>query len=900
MNDANLQTFRKIRPLTIQKSAILRYDSHHFCEQTRLTFMQQQYNPSQIEPAVQQYWAENKVFKAIKDTSKEKYYCLSMFPYPSGRLHMGHVRNYTIGDVVSRYQRMNGKNVLQPIGWDAFGLPAEGAAIKNKTAPAKWTYENIEYMKNQLKMLGFGYDWDREIATCRPEYYKWEQWFFTELYKKGLVYKKTSTVNWCPNDETVLANEQVHEGCCWRCDTPVEQKEIPQWFIKITDYAEQLLGGLDQLPQWPDMVKTMQRNWIGRSEGVEITFDVADTAEKVAVYTTRPDTFYGVSYLGIAAAHPLAELAAEKNPQLAEFIREAKNAKVAEADLATMEKKGMATGLFAIHPLTGEKLPIWVANFVLMHYGTGAVMAVPAHDQRDFEFAQKYNLPIKQVIAPLADEEIDLTKQAFVEHGKLVNSAEFDGLDFDGAFNGIADKLEKLGVGKRQVNYRLRDWGVSRQRYWGAPIPMLTLANGETVPAPIEDLPIILPEDVVMDGVKSPIKADPNWAKTTFNGEPALKETDTFDTFMESSWYYARYTSPSYAEGMLDKEEANYWLPVDQYIGGIEHATMHLLYFRFFHKLLRDAGFVTSDEPAQKLLCQGMVLADAFYYTSPTNERIWVSPTQVTLERDEKGRIIKATDPEGRELVHTGMTKMSKSKNNGIDPQEMVEKYGADTVRLFMMFASPAEMTLEWQESGVEGAKRFLGRVWNLVYEYSQNPAKTALDVTALSADQKALRRDVHKTIAKVSDDIGRRQTFNTAIAAVMELMNKLTRAPLESEQDRAVMAEALSAVVRMLYPITPHICFELWKALGNESTIDHAEWVKADEAAMVEDEKLIVVQVNGKVRGKVTVAADADEETVKTVAFADENVKKFTDNTQIVKVIYVPGKLLNVVVKPQ
>ena len=862
--------------------------------------MQQHYRPDLIEPAVQQYWAENKVFKAIKDTSKEKYYCLSMFPYPSGRLHMGHVRNYTIGDVVSRYQRMNGKNVLQPIGWDAFGLPAEGAAIKNKTAPAKWTYENIEYMKNQLKMLGFGYDWDREIATCRPEYYKWEQWFFTELYKKGLVYKKTSTVNWCPNDETVLANEQVHEGCCWRCDTPVEQKEIPQWFIKITDYAEQLLSGLDQLPQWPDMVKTMQRNWIGRSEGVEITFDVADTAEKVAVYTTRPDTFYGVSYLGIAAAHPLAELAAEKNPQLAEFIREAKNAKVAEADLATMEKKGMATGLFAIHPLTGEKLPIWVANFVLMHYGTGAVMAVPAHDQRDFEFAQKYSLPIKQVIAPLADEEIDLTKQAFVEHGKLVNSAEFDGLDFDGAFNGIADKLEKLGVGKRQVNYRLRDWGVSRQRYWGAPIPMLTLPNGETVPAPIEDLPIILPEDVVMDGVKSPIKADPNWAKTTFNGEPALKETDTFDTFMESSWYYARYTSPSYAEGMLDKDEANYWLPVDQYIGGIEHATMHLLYFRFFHKLLRDAGFVTSDEPAQKLLCQGMVLADAFYYTSPTNERIWVSPTQVTLERDEKGRIIKATDPEGRELVHTGMTKMSKSKNNGIDPQEMVEKYGADTVRLFMMFASPAEMTLEWQESGVEGAKRFLGRVWNLVYEYSQNPAKTALDVTALSADQKSLRRDVHKTIAKVSDDIGRRQTFNTAIAAVMELMNKLTRAPLESEQDRAVMAEALSAVVRMLYPITPHICFELWKALSNESNIDHAEWVKADEVAMVEDEKLIVVQVNGKVRGKVTVAADADEETVKTVAFADENVKKFTDNTQIVKVIYVPGKLLNVVVKPQ
>ena len=861
--------------------------------------MQEQYRPDMIEPKVQQYWAENKVFKAIKDESKEKYYCLSMFPYPSGRLHMGHVRNYTIGDVISRYQRMLGKNVLQPFGWDAFGLPAEGAAIKNKTAPAKWTYENIAYMKKQLQLLGFGFDWDREIATCKPEYYKWEQWFFTELYKKGLVYKKTSTVNWCPNDETVLANEQVHEGCCWRCDTPVEQKEIPQWFIKITEYAEQLLGGLDTLPQWPDMVKTMQRNWIGRSEGVEITFDVADTNEKVAVYTTRPDTFYGVSYLGIAAAHPLASLAAQNNPELATFIQEAKNAKVAEADLATMEKKGMATGLFAIHPLTGEKLPIWVANFVLMHYGTGAVMAVPAHDQRDFEFAQKYSLPIKQVIAPLADEEIDLTKQAFVEHGKLVNSAEFDGLDFESAFNGIADKLEKLAVGKRQVNYRLRDWGVSRQRYWGAPIPMLTLENGDVVPAPMEDLPIILPEDVVMDGVKSPIKADPNWAKTTLNGAPALKETDTFDTFMESSWYYARYTCPQYQNGMLDAEEANYWLPVDQYIGGIEHATMHLLYFRFFHKLLRDAGFVTSDEPANKLLCQGMVLADAFYYTSPTNERIWVSPTQVTLERDEKGRIIKATDPEGRELVHSGMTKMSKSKNNGIDPQEMVEKYGADTVRLFMMFASPAEMTLEWQESGVEGAKRFLGRVWNLVYQYQQNSAKTSLDVTALSAAQKALRREVHKTIAKVSDDIGRRQTFNTAIAAVMELMNKLTKASLESDQDRAVMAEALSAVVRMLYPITPHICFELWQALGNESNIDTAEWVKADEAAMVEDEKLIVVQVNGKVRGKVTVPATSSEEEIKAAAKADPNVAKFLDGQEILKEIYIPLKMLNFVVKP-
>ncbi|MDU8923534.1 leucine--tRNA ligase [Pasteurellaceae bacterium LIM206] len=860
--------------------------------------MQEQYRPDLIESEVQKYWQEHKTFRAVKDDTKPKYYCLSMLPYPSGRLHMGHVRNYTIGDVVSRYQRMIGKNVLQPMGWDAFGLPAEGAAVKNNTAPAKWTYENIEYMKKQLNLLGFSYDWDREIATCRPEYYKWEQWFFTELYKKGLVYKKTSTVNWCPNDETVLANEQVHEGRCWRCDTPVEQREIPQWFIKITDYADQLLGGLDNLPQWPDTVKTMQRNWIGRSEGCEITFRIKDSDETVSVYTTRPDTLYGVSYMAVAAGHPLAAKAAENNPALTAFIQECKNTKVAEAELATMEKKGMATGLSAVHPLTRQEVPIWVANFVLMHYGTGAVMAVPAHDQRDYEFATKYGLPIKQVIKPANGEPIDLSKAAFTEHGIAVNSAEFDGLDFDATFNGIADKLEKMGVGKRQINYRLRDWGVSRQRYWGAPIPMITLADGEVMPVPLQDLPVILPEDVVMDGVKSPIKADPEWAKTCYNGQPALKETDTFDTFMESSWYYARYTCPQFNTGMLDSDEANYWLPVNQYIGGIEHATMHLLYFRFFHKLLRDAGLLSSDEPAEKLLCQGMVLADAFYYTSPTNERIWVSPTKVNLERDEKGRIIKATDMDGHELVHAGMTKMSKSKNNGIDPQEMVEKYGADTVRLFMMFASPAEMTLEWQESGVEGAKRFLARVWNLVYEYNKNPAKTAIDSTALSAAQKALRRDVHKTIAKVSDDIGRRQTFNTAIAAIMELMNKLTRASLATEQDRAVMAEALSAVVRMLYPITPHICFQLWKDLGNEDIIDFAPWVQADKAAMIDEEKLVVIQVNGKVRAKITVPADMAEDGIKALALADENVRKFLDGLNIVKTIYVPGKLFSFVAK--
>ncbi|WP_205437703.1 leucine--tRNA ligase [Edwardsiella tarda] len=859
--------------------------------------MQEQYRPEDIESHVQRHWDEQKTFQVTEDASKEKYYCLSMLPYPSGRLHMGHVRNYTIGDVISRYQRMLGKNVLQPIGWDAFGLPAEGAAVKNNTAPAPWTYANIDYMKNQLKLLGFGYDWSREIATCKPDYYRWEQWFFTKLYEKGLVYKKTSAVNWCPNDQTVLANEQVIDGCCWRCDSKVERKEIPQWFIKITDYADQLLNDLDKLEDWPEQVKTMQRNWIGRSEGVEITFRVADRDETFAVYTTRPDTFMGVSYLAIAAAHPLAQAAAANNPALAQFIDECKNTKVAEADMATMEKKGMATGLYAVHPLSGERLPIWVANFVLMDYGTGAVMSVPAHDQRDWEFASKYDLPMKAVILTADGQVPDIAAAAMTEKGVLFNSGEFDGLDFAAAFDAVAARLAALGVGERKVNYRLRDWGVSRQRYWGAPIPMITLEDGRVIPTPEDQLPVILPEDVVMDGITSPIKADAEWAKTTVNGQPALRETDTFDTFMESSWYYARYTCPQFDQGMLDPEAANYWLPVDQYVGGIEHAIMHLMYFRFFHKLMRDAGLVDSDEPAKRLLCQGMVLADAFYYTGVNGERNWVSPVDVTVERDDKGRITKATDRDGRELIYAGMSKMSKSKNNGIDPQVMVERYGADTVRLFMMFASPAEMTLEWQESGVEGANRFLKRVWKLAYDHVQKGPAAALDLSALNDDQKALRRDLHKTIAKVSDDIGRRQTFNTAIAAVMELMNKLTRAPQESEQDRALMQEALLAVVRMLYPFTPHVCFTLWHALGGAGDIDVAPWPVADEAAMVEENKLIVVQVNGKVRAKITVAADASEEQVRALAAQEPLVAKYLDGVTVRKVIFVAGKLLNLVV---
>ncbi|SET08710.1 leucyl-tRNA synthetase [Thorsellia anophelis DSM 18579] len=859
------------------------------------------YHHSNIESTIQNYWNENKTFNVTEDATKEKYYCLSMLPYPSGRLHMGHVRNYTIGDVISRFQKMQGKNVLQPIGWDAFGLPAEGAAVKNNTAPAPWTYENIAYMKKQLMALGFGYDWSREFATCDPDYYRWEQWFFTELYQKGLVYKKTSAVNWCPHDQTVLANEQVIEGCCWRCDTQVERKEIPQWFIKITDYADELLADLDKLDEWPEQVKTMQRNWIGRSEGLNITFNVTgitdEAINKLTVYTTRPDTFMGVTYVAVAAGHPLAILAAKDNSELAQFLETCKTTKVAEADMATMEKLGMATGLSVTHPLTGKQIPIWVANFVLMEYGTGAVMAVPAHDQRDFEFATKYKLNITPVILNTDGSEPVLTESAMTDKGRLFNSGEFDGLDFQSAFNAIADKLIKLGKGEKKINYRLRDWGVSRQRYWGAPIPIATMEDGTQRAIPSDMLPVILPEDVVMDGIISPIKADVNWAKITIDGMPALKETDTFDTFMESSWYYARYTSAQYHEGMLDPKAANYWLPVDQYIGGIEHAIMHLLYFRFFHKLLRDAGLVNSDEPAKRLLCQGMVLADAFYYIGETGQRVWVSPLEVDIKRDEKGKIISAVDKDGNILTYAGMSKMSKSKNNGIDPQDMVDKYGADTVRLFVMFAAPPEMTLEWQESGVEGTNRFLRRVWRLVFEHSAKGPTTPVNVSLLTNEQLNLRRELYKTLAKVTDDIGRRQAFNTAIAAVMELLNHLTKASQETEQDRALMHEALTIVILMLNPFMPHASFILWQKLGYSESIDTAMWPVMDESALIETSKEIVLQVNGKVRGKIQVPADCSEEQAKILALSEPNIIKYTEGLTLRKAIYVPGKLFNFVV---
>ena len=842
--------------------------------------IKEQYNPQEIEPRVQKHWEEDQTFKATEDPDKEKFYCLSMFPYPSGRLHMGHVRNYTIGDVISKFQRLNKRMVLQPIGWDSFGLPAENAALKNKTAPAKWTYSNIAYMKKQLKQLGFGYDWDREIATCKPEYYRWEQWFFTQLYKKGLVYKKSTSVNWCPHDQTVLANEQVIDGRCWRCDSLVERKEIPQWFLKITNYAEELLKDLDTLDGWPEMVKTMQRNWIGKSEGLTIQFKVANSDEILEIYTTRPDTLMGVTYVAVAADHKIAKEAAQNNPELQAFLTECRNTKVAEAEIATMEKKGMATGLYAIHPLTNEQVPIMVANFVLMDYGTGAVMAVPAHDQRDYEFARKYNLNIKAVIRPKDQEQADVSEHSFEDKtGIVYNSGEFDGLDFHQAFNAVADKIESLNKGHRTVNYRLRDWSISRQRYWGT-----------------HQIPVVLPEDVTMDGVQSPIKTNKEWAKTTYNGQPALKETDTFDTFMESSWYYARYCCNHYTEGMLDPQKTNFWLPVDQYIGGIEHACMHLLYARFFHKLLRDAGLVNCDEPFKKLLCQGMVLADAFYYIDKDGSKVWVSPLDVKVTRDDKGKIVEAKTLQGQSVVHAGMTKMSKSKNNGIDPQTMVERYGADTVRLFMMFASPAELTLEWKEEGVEGALRFLKKLWNIVI--SAIPySGLKLDVSKLNENQKALRRELHKTIAKVTDDIGRRQTFNTAIAAVMELINNMNKAPLETDQDRALCVDILNNIVLMLYPITPHICFELWHKLGHTSNIDNESWPVVDESALVETQKLIVIQVNGKVRGKVNVAVDATKEQIMELAQKDATVTKFMADHEIKKVIYVPGKLLNIVV---
>lgn len=858
--------------------------------------MQEQYSPAQIEAQAQQFWQTEKTFAVTEDTSKEKFYCLAMFPYPSGKLHMGHVRNYTLADVICRFQRMQQKNVLQPMGWDAFGLPAENAAIQHNVAPAEWTRDNINYMKNQLNQLGFGYDWNREFATCSPDYYRWEQWFFTQLYEKGLVYKKMATVNWDPVDQTVLANEQVVDGRGWRSGALIERKSIPQWFIKITDYADELLEDLAKLPDWPEQVKTMQKNWIGRSEGLEIRFAV-DNEHPMTVFTTRPDTLMGVTYLAIAPQHPLASKAQKLNLELAQFIEAQQHIKVAEADMATMEKAGMPTGLFATHPITGEKLPIWVANFVLMTYGSGAVMSVPAHDQRDFEFAQKYDLPIKQVIQPYDETEtIDLSKSAYTEKGQLITSGDFDGLTFQQAFDAISQQLIEAGKATKKVNYRLRDWGVSRQRYWGAPIPMWNLPSGGEIPVPADRLPIKLPEDVVLDGVKSPLKSDPEWAKTTFNGQEVTQETDTFDTFMESSWYYARFCCPDFNEGMLDPKAANYWLPVDQYVGGIEHAILHLLYARFFHKLMRDMGLVDSDEPFKRLLCQGMVTAETFYRTAANGKKTFYNAKEVALIKDDKGRSISATlIADGKPVTMGGIEKMSKSKNNGTDPQEMIDRYGADTVRLFMMFAAPPEQSLEWSDSAVEGGSRFLKRFWRMVYIHQQSE-QTTLNLANLTTEEQAVRFKIHQTIQKVTDGFEKRYAFNTAIAALMELVNTLGTLKDRKNNALAIEREGIEVITLMLSPIAPHICHHIWQALGYNNPITDAQWPQVDPNALIKTEVEVVFQVNGKLRGKAAVPVDSDQDCIVELAHKIDNVSKQIEGKTIRKVIWVPNKLLNIV----
>jgi leucyl-tRNA synthetase len=866
--------------------------------------MQEQYSPRDIESAAQADWDRNEVFNVAETPDQDTFYCLSMFPYPSGKLHMGHVRNYTIGDVISRYQRMQGRNVLQPMGWDAFGMPAENAAMNNSVAPAKWTYDNIDYMRTQLKSLGLGMDWSREFATCTPQYYRWEQWLFTRLFEKGVIYRKNGTVNWDPVDQTVLANEQVIDGRGWRSGALIEKREIPMYYFRITDYAEELLSSLDDLTGWPEQVKTMQRNWIGKSVGMEVHFpyDQASIGEagKLKVFTTRPDTLMGVTYMAVAAEHPLATIAAKGNPQLQSFIDECKRGGVAEADIATQEKKGQPTGLFVKHPLTGEKLPVWVANYVLMTYGEGAVMAVPAHDERDFHFATQYNLPIKPVVRTSAG---DLTpapwQDAYGEKGELINSEEFDGLDFTSALTAIGDVLSQKELGAPRTQYRLRDWGISRQRYWGCPIPIIHCTTCGDVPVPEDQLPVVLPEDVVPDGNGSPLARMPEFYECTCPrcGTPAKRETDTMDTFVESSWYFARYASPHFEQGMVDPAAANYWLPVDQYIGGIEHAILHLLYARFFHKLMRDEGLLDSDEPFKNLLTQGMVIAETYYRLADNGSKVWFNPADVQVERDGKGKIVAARlASDGEPVEIGGVEKMSKSKNNGVDPQSMIDQYGADTCRLFMMFASPPDMSLEWSDTGVEGAHRFLRRVWRLAHQHVAAGPVIKLDKAGLSDDQKAVRRAIHLAIRQASQDIGQNHKFNTAIAAIMTLMNVLEKAPQATPQDRALLQEGLDAVVLLLAPITPHISHELWQALGHADLAVQAQWPALDESALVQDTLQLVIQVNGKLRGHIEVDAGATREEVEAEARANENVHRFTEGLSIRKVIVVPGKLVNIV----
>ncbi len=862
--------------------------------------MQESYDPAAIETAVQQRWEEEGCFAAREDDGREPFYCLSMFPYPSGKLHMGHVRNYTIGDVIARFQRMQGRSVLQPMGWDAFGLPAENAAIANGVPPARWTRQNIAQMRAQLKRLGFAYDWSREIATCDPDYYRWEQWLFVRLLEKGLVYRKLATVNWDPVDQTVLANEQVIDGRGWRSGAPVERREMPQWFLRITDYADELLEALDGLEGWPEQVRAMQRNWIGRSEGVELDF-VAANGEQLTVYTTRPDTLMGVSYLALAPEHPLVTRLMAADPELKAFVEGCRNRGMAEADLATMEKLGRPLGMQARHPLTGMEVPVWVANFVLMEYGTGAVMSVPAHDERDHAFALQYGLPILQVIAPLDGGDWDVMDRAYTEPGRLVASGAFSGLTSREAFTAIAEALEARGLGRRRRNYRLRDWGISRQRYWGCPIPVIHCTDCGVVPVPESDLPVVLPEDVVPDGSGSPLAKLSSFHAVGCPkcGRPARRETDTFDTFFESSWYYARYCSADNREAMLDAR-ADHWLPVDQYVGGVEHAVLHLLYARFFHKLLRDEGLLNSDEPFTRLLTQGMVIAPTFYRERADGGRDWINPADVEFIRRADGSS-EARERATGEPVHIGaMEKMSKSKNNGVDPQALIDRYGADTARLFTMFAAPPDLSLEWSDSGVEGAHRFLKRLWRQVHEFTGAETTAArLDPAVLGGPARDLRRKLHETIAKVSDDIGRRQTFNTAIAANMELLNEVGRFSDPDAAASALRRECLNAIVLMLAPIVPHLTQVLWEALGHHGMIADAAWPQVDADALAVDEVTLAVQVNGKLRGQIRVPVDAPRDAVEAAARDDANVLRHLQGQTVVKVIVVPGRLVNLVVKP-
>jgi len=849
--------------------------------------MDQQFDPRRIEAEAQEYWEAHQSFRAIEDPEKEKFYCLSMFPYPSGRLHMGHVRNYTLGDVVARYQRMLGKNVLQPMGWDAFGLPAENAAIKHGVPPAKWTRENIAHMKAQLKQLGFGYDWERELATCDPDYYKWEQWFFTRLMEKGLAYRKKATVNWDPVDQTVLANEQVIDGKGWRSGAPVEKRDIEQWFLRITDYAQELLDDLEQLDGWPEQVVTMQRNWIGRSEGVRMVFEVKGWDEVLEIFTTRPDTLMGVTYLAVAAEHPLALEAAKGNEALAVFIEECRKGGVSEAEIETMEKKGFPLGIEALHPVTGEAVPVYAANFVLMSYGTGAVMAVPAHDQRDWEFAEKYGIPKKQVIFPADGSEAGIEEAAYTEKGVLVDSGPFTGLTSEAAFDAIAAWLEEHGKGGKTVNYRLRDWGVSRQRYWGCPIPVVYDAQGNAEPA--TEFPVRLPEEVVPDGSGSPLKKMPEFYDL---GDGRRRETDTFDTFMESSWYYARYCCPDNDRAMLD-ERARYWLPVDQYIGGVEHAILHLLYARFFHKLMRDEGLVHCDEPFARLLTQGMVLADTYYREREDGSREWFNPADVEVERDERGRVVRAVlKSDGLPVQHGGMEKMSKSKNNGVDPQLLIDRYGADTVRLYTMFTAPPDQSLEWNDEGVEGAHRFLRRLWNLAVEKRELILAAGDLPEEPPAAVREARREMHAILKKALFDYERQQ-FNTVVSACMSLANLLGRS-----DEAPLLKEGMGILLRLLAPIAPHIAHKLWRELGYGEDILGAGMPEVDEKALERDTIEYVVQVNGKLRGKVQVPADADREAVERAALENENAQRFIGDATVRKVIVVPGKLVNIVAK--